>query len=178
MKIIGFVYHNGQCEMVLKGDSCMLNGRKPFFVPDDVQEAGMTPCIILRVSRLGKEIALRFAGRYYDAIARGADFAALDQWREAEAHGHSWTPAIAFDYSLALGVWNEQPDSFGDILTAEGLQWVLSPEQAIEKASKVMTIRQGDLIYIQAMQAPEKVQREQVIQVAIRGEEKLYCKIK
>jgi hypothetical protein len=41
-----------------------------------------------------------------------------------------------------------------------------------------MTIRQGDLIYIQAMQAPRLVQREEILRVAVNGEEKLYCKIK
>ena len=74
MKIIGFIYRDGKAEMVLKGDSCLLNGRKPFFVPDWTSEVGVTDCIILRVCRLGKEIAPKFADRYYDAIAPGADF--------------------------------------------------------------------------------------------------------
>ena len=56
--------------------------------------------------------------------------------------------------------------------------WILSPNQAIEEASKVMTIRQGDLIYIQADRAPRKVQKEEIIRVEVDGEEKLYCKIK
>ena len=41
-----------------------------------------------------------------------------------------------------------------------------------------MTIRQGDLIYIQRAQAPRPVQKEEVIRMEIDGEEKLYCKIK
>ena len=172
MKIIGFVYDGQRTEMVLKGDSCLLNGRKPFFVPDWSNEIAVTPCIILRVSRLGKEIAAPFAGRYYDAIAYGADFVALDILRAAKAEGRPWTQALAFDYSLALGEW--MPDNGkGEI---ENL--VLSPEEAIAAASKVMTIRQGDLIYIQLKQAPRVVQREEVIRQEIDGEEKLYCKIK
>ena len=91
--------------MVLKGDSCLLNGRKPMFIPDWTNELGVTNCIILRVSRLGKEIAPRFANRYYDAVAPGADFTALDKLREAQAAGKPWTEAIAFDYSLAIGEW-------------------------------------------------------------------------
>ena len=179
MKIIGFIYHNGEgqkakgeWEMVLKGDSCLLNGRKPFFTPEGASEIGMTPCMILRVSRLGKEIALKFADRYYDAVAPGADFIDLSQARAAQAAGRPWTQALAFDYSLAIGEW-----------TMDNRQWtmdnlVLTPEQAISEASKLMTIRQGDLIYIQAKQAPRPVQREEIIRVEIDGEEKLYCKIK
>lgn len=179
MKIIGFVHSNGEgrkangeWEMVLKGDSCLLNGRKPFFVPDWSQEIGVTPCMILRVSRLGKEIALRFADRYYDAIAPGEDFVAMDALREAKAAGKPWTKALAFDYSLAIGEWVT-----GDGLRVTG-DYVLSPEEAIVEASKVMTIRQGDLIYIQADCEPRRVQKEEVLRVEVDGEEKLYCKIK
>lgn len=175
MKIIGFVYHDGEPEMVLKGDSCLLNGRKPFFTPEGTEEIGVTPCLILRVSRLGKEIAPKFAERYYDAVAPGADFIALDKAREAQAAGKPWTQALAFDYSLAIGEWCEPEDK----LTNEGVkELIISPEEAISAASKVMTIRQGDLIYIQAKQAPRPVQREEIIRIEIDGEEKLYCKIK
>ncbi len=174
MKIIGFIYRNGGAEMVLKGDSCLLNGRKPFFVPECSQEIGVTPCMILRVSRLGKEIAPKFASRYYDAVAPGEDFIAMDKARELAAAGKPWTPAIAFDYSLAIGEWMDK----GDRLKVIGDRLLMSPEEAIEQASKVMTIRQGDLIYIQAKQAPRLVQKEEIITVEVDGEEKLYCKIK
>jgi 2-keto-4-pentenoate hydratase/2-oxohepta-3-ene-1,7-dioic acid hydratase in catechol pathway len=174
MKIIGFVYNDGQTEMVLKGDSCLLNGRKPFFIPDWSNEIGVTPCIILRVSRLGKEIARKFADRYYDAIAPGEDFIALDKVREAKAAGKPWTQALAFDYSLAIGEWSDKVESRESRVES----YILSPEEAIEEASKVMTIRQGDLIYIQAACAPRKVQKEEVLRVEVEGAEKLYCKIK
>ena len=174
MKIIGFIYRNSGAEMVLKGDSCLLNGRKPFFVPEWSQEIGVTPCMILRVSRLGKEIAPKFASRYYDAVAPGEDFIAMDKARESAAAGKPWTPAIAFDYSLAIGEWMDK----GDRLKVIDDRLLMSPEEAIEQASKVMTIRQGDLIYIQAKQAPRLVQKEEIITVEVDGEEKLYCKIK
>ena len=175
MKIIGFIYHDGNSEVVLKGDSCLLNGRKPLFMPDWTQELGVTECVILRVSRLGKEIAPKFAGRYYDAVAPGADFIAMDIVREAEKNGTPWTKAIAFDYSLAIGEWMEVPS---DQVPSTKEPLVISPEEAIAQASKLMTIRQGDLIYIQAKQAPRAVHKEEVIRKEINGEEKLYCKIK
>ena len=173
MKIIGFIYGGGKAEMVLKGDSCLLNGRKPFFMPDWTEEIGVTECLILRVSRLGKEIGLPFAHRYFDAVAPGADFIATDIAREAQQNGRPWTKALDFDYSLAIGEFGE-PSAFSHQLS----DWVLSPEEAIVEASKVMTIRQGDLIYIQKAQAPQPVQKEEIIRVELNGEEKLYCKIK
>ena len=175
MKIIGFVYHNGSTEMVLKGDSCLLNGRKPFFMPDWTNEVGVTDCIILRVSRLGKEISPKFAHRYYDAITPGADFIALDVAREAQQAGKPWTKALAFDYSLAIGEWMNGEWMNGEWMNGE---WCMSPEEAIAQASKVMTIRQGDLIYIQKRQSPKLVQKEDTISADLNGEEKLYCKVK
>ncbi len=187
MKIIGFIYRDGSPEMVLKGDSCLLNGRKPMFIPDWTNELGVTDCMILRVSRLGKEIAPKFASRYYDAVAPGADFIALDIAREAQANGRPWTKAIDFDYSLAVGEWMEIGDwkleigdwklEIGDWKLEIG-DWLMTPDEAVAEASKVMTIRQGDLIYIQAKQAPKVVHKEEVICKQIGGEEKLYCKIK
>ena len=187
MKIIGFVNNRkskdenlaeSEWEMVLKGDSSLLNGRKPFFMPEGATEIGATECIILRVSRLGKEIAPRFAERYYDAVAPGVDFIDLAALRRAQAEGRPWTRAIAFDYSLAIGKWGDAPlnPPIKGGRTAEDL--VLSPEEAIAETSKTMTIRQGDLIYIQKKQAPRLVQKEEVIRIETDGEEKLYCKIK
>ena len=51
-------------------------------------------------------------------------------------------------------------------------------EEAIAEVSKWMTIRQGDLIYIQQAQPPRAVQMDEVITATINGEQKLYCKIK
>ena len=185
MKIIGFVYSQksqdesrkteSEWEMVLKGDSCLLNGRKPFFLPEGTHEIGATECVILRVSRLGKGIAPKFAARYYDAVAPGVDFIAMDLLHKAQAAGKPWTQAIAFDYSLAIGEWN---DVRSDDVQSTKDSLVLSPEEAIAEASKTMTIRQGDLIYIQKKQAPRLVQKEEIIRMEIDGEEKLYCKIK
>lgn len=162
--------------MVLKGDSCLLNGRKPFFTPEGASEIGVTPCMILRVSRLGKEIAPKFANRYYDAVAPGADFIDLSKARAAQATGRPWTRALAFDYSLAIGEWTNNDEMSATSLLNDEL--IISPEEAVAQASKVMTIRQGDLIYIQSKQAPRTVQKEEIIRVEIDGEEKLYCKIK
>ena len=175
MKIIGFIYRGEESEMVLKGDSCLLNGRKPLFMPEWTKELGMTECMILRVSRLGKEIAPKFADRYYDAVAPGADFIAMDLAREAEKAGRPWTEALAFDYSLAIGEWL---DGLKELKNEGVKEWLMTPQEAIARASKVMTIRQGDLIYIQAKQAPRPVAKEEIIRVEIDGEEKLYCKIK
>ena len=51
-------------------------------------------------------------------------------------------------------------------------------EEAIEQASKVMTIRQGDLIFIERQIPSQPLVREEVFQEIVDAEEVLYCKIK
>jgi 2-keto-4-pentenoate hydratase/2-oxohepta-3-ene-1,7-dioic acid hydratase in catechol pathway len=172
MKIIGFTYVDGHPEMVLKGDSCLLVNRKPFFKPDWTNDVRMNRCVVLRVSRLGKGIAAKFAERYYDAIAPGADFVAWDILEQAQRNGESWTKATCFDYSLAVGGWEESAE-MAVSPNAESRELVVPIAEAVEQASKVMTIRQGDLIYIHYREAARRVERDEVIE-----EENLYCKIK
>ena len=153
--------------MVLKGDSSLLNGRKPMFTPDTTNDLRALPALILRISRLGKHIEPRFAGRYYDAIAPGVDFVQYDRLQEAQRDGKSWTEATCFDFSMAIGAWCDP---------AEKPAWTIA--EAVSMASKVMTIRQGDLVYISAQSTPAPLRREQVICATVGEQEKLYCKIK
>ena len=55
----------------------------------------------------------------------------------------------------------------------EAANLIISPEEAVARASEVMTIRQGDLIYIHQINGSRIVQEEDVIEA-----EGLYCKVK
>ncbi len=198
MKIIGFTYHDGQTELVLKGDSSLLNNHKPMFIPDWTKHLCVTPGIVLRVSRLGKNIAPRFADRYYDAVAPCLDFVAQDVLDAARRSGGSQTPAIAFDFSLAVGDWSEVTDAHDSRDAHYAWQRValgqnpealpnqllcISPAEAISEASRIMTVRQGDLIYIrQACSAysvcPEDILSARLTTAQAPAADCLYCKIK
>ena len=165
MKIICFSNIDGEVKMVLKGDSSLLVNRKPFFIPEWSNDIRMTPCMVFRVSRLGKNIGAKCAERYYDACAPGANIIAADFVAKGD-----WTYGFAFDYSLVLG-------EMGHIaLSDEGL--VIGISEAVEKASSIMTIRQGDLIVIDKAIASRKLEAEELLCVEHDGKEILYCKIK
>lgn len=165
MKIICFSKIGDTIQMVLKGDSSLLVNRKPFFIPDWSTDVRMTPCVVLRVSRLGKNIGSRFANRYYDSMALGVNIIAADYVAQGD-----WVRGFAFDYSLPVGEFApiERP--------IEGL--VLDIDTAVEIASKVMTIRQGDLIVVDRDIAARALLPEEVIREEKDGKEVLYCKIK
>lgn len=177
----------------MKSDSSMLVNRKPLFVPERIHALACLPCWVLRVSRLGKCIAPRFASRYYDAVAPGADFFGADVLAEAKREGKPWTEAIAFEGSLAIGEWDEvesrkskvesswrlerEGESVGQMTwDAEGLQQLF--DNALSRASELMTIRQGDLIYVARKQEPWLLQAEDILRCSQGEKETLYCKIK
>ncbi|MBO6074290.1 MAG: hypothetical protein J6P74_04030 [Paludibacteraceae bacterium] len=193
MKIVGITYYDGTENVVLKSDSSMLVNRKPLFVPERIHALACLPCWVLRVSRLGKCIAPRFASRYYDAVAPGADFFGADVLAEAKREGKPWTEAIAFEGSLAIGEWDEvesrkskvesswrlerEGESVGQMTwDAEGLQQLF--DNALSRASELMTIRQGDLIYVARKQEPWLLQAEDILRCSQGEKETLYCKIK
>lgn len=152
--------------MVLKGDSSLLVNRKPFFIPDWSSNVQMTPCIVLRVSRMGKYIGSRFAHRYYDAVAMGLNIFAADYLKQ-----NDWTRAFAFDGSLPIGKWIQPVEN-------PYLDLVMDIDEAIAHASEVMTIRQGDIIVIDRDIATRPLEKEEVIYLEQNHEEILYCKIK
>lgn len=151
---------------MMKCDSSLLNNRKPFFQPDWSEDMRVARCVAIRISRLGKHIAPRFASRYYDALAMGLDFRAED-WMERNT-----ARAIAFDYALGVGNWIE-PDLFPVLW----LPKEITIEQAIAEASNVVTLRTGDIVYIDITEA-ERIHRDQTIQICEGEQEYIYCKIK
>ena len=166
MKIISFNDIDGKVKMILKGDSSLLVNRKPFFIPDWSTDIRMTPCVVLRISRLGKNIGAKFAPRYYDAVALGLNIYAADM----QAAG-DWTRGWAFDYSLPLGKWIPIEDNPWQDL-------IINMNEAVAEASQVMTLRQGDMIVINRQVASRALEPEEVIQIENNNEEILYCKIK
>ncbi len=165
MKIVGFSNIDNMVQMVLKCDSSILVNRKPFFIPDWSKDVRMTPCAVLRVSRMGKNIGEKFASRYYDAVAPGLNICAADILAQGDG-----VKAWAFDYSLPLG-------KFMDLS-----QWqkdtIISFDEAIHRVSEIMTIRQGDLIFVDCNVASRPLVKEEVIVVNQEEQELLYCKIK
>lgn len=75
MKVIGFTGNYGKEDTIpqsyLMADSSILYTGRPFFVPDFAQQFVATPTIVVRMGRLGKCVAPKFAHRYWDAFTAG-----------------------------------------------------------------------------------------------------------
>ncbi len=184
-------------EFLLKGDSALLVNKKPFFVPEKTICLAAHPCVVMRISKLGKNISPRFAYRYIDAIAAGLHLADEGMLALARKEGHSWTAAIAADGSLPVGAFLPLSEdgyecNFRFFLEGEEKHIRLAElpiAEAVAAVSRVMTIRQGDMLFLTTRQAPFYPKMEQFITATIESgattqeyaeaaRENLYCKIK
>ncbi len=171
MKIVGYTYYHGAYCLAMKSDSSLLNQRKPFFLPDTGHTVSATRCLVLRISRMGRSIEPRFAYRYYDQAAWGIDF--RDETCMAQG---DHARALAFESSLAVGTWTDHAQPVEQVRQTN--PEMLTAEQAISDISTLMTIRTGDLVYIDLPDTIEPISREQVLSIVQDGNELLYCKVK
>lgn len=146
--------------LFMKPESAVLKDGKPFFIPDFSQRVEYEAEIVIRISRLGKNIARRFADRYYDALTIGIDFTARDLQSQARAAGNPWEIAKAFDHSAALGTFIPIEEA-GDIrhlpfrldLNSHTVQqgntenMIFPVDEIIAYASRFFTLKMGDCIF-------------------------------
>ena len=143
-----------------KADSSLLKPGKPFFVPDFMGRIDYEAELVVRISRLGKTIAERFAHRYYDAVTLGVDFTARDLQRKLRSEGLPWELCKGFDGSAAIGEWvdkakflNVQRIGFRLSVNGETRQigqtadMLYTIDQLIAYVSRFFTLKTGDLLY-------------------------------
>lgn len=144
----------------MKSDSSLLKDGKPFFIPDFSLEVHYETEIVVRIDRLGKNIAERFASRYYNEVTVGIDFTARDLQNRLRSQGLPWEISKAFDNSAAIGTFIPL-DRVGDInripfhLTINGTKvqegntqdMLFSVDRIVSYVSRFFTLKIGDLIY-------------------------------
>lgn len=89
----------------MKPKSALLQPHTPFYYPEFTNELHYECELVLRISKNGKYIQEKFAGKYYDAITTGIDFTARDIQNDLKAKGLPWEKAKAWDNSAVVGKW-------------------------------------------------------------------------
>lgn len=144
----------------MKPDSALLKDGKPFFIPDFSEQVDYETELVVRINRLGKNIAERFAHRYYDAVTVGIDFTARDLQRKYRAEGKPWELCKGFDNSAAIGDWipverfkdiqqlNFHLDIDGKtVQRGYGGDMLFKIDQIIAYVSRFCTLKIGDLLF-------------------------------
>ncbi|NDV78162.1 fumarylacetoacetate hydrolase family protein [Dysgonomonas sp. 511] len=178
MKIIcvGLNYHSHNKEMnrapssgedspvlFMKPDTALLNaGEKgEFYIPDFSSDIHYEAELVVRIDKMGKNIAQRFAHRYYSEITIGIDFTARDLQAGLKAKSLPWEISKAFDNSAAIGKLIPK-DKFGKditdldfsldidgktVQTGNTNQMIHPVDKIIAYASQFFTLKTGDLIF-------------------------------
>lgn len=144
----------------MKADSSLLKDGKPFFIPDFSSDVQYETEVVVRIDKLGKNIAERFAHRYYHEVTVGIDFTARDVQSRLRAQGLPWEISKAFDNSAALGTFVPLEEigeidhiSFHLDINGKTVQTghtgdMLFPvDRIIAYVSRFFTLKIGDLIY-------------------------------
>lgn len=157
----GHTLVNKEPVIFMKPDSALLKDGKPFFLPDFSNEVHYETELVVRICRLGKHIAPRFAHRYYDAVTVGIDFTARDLQRRFCSEGKPWELCKAFDNSAAIGTFIPLQQAGGDIdnvafrLTIDDREvqhgctadMLFKVDEIIAYVSRFMTLKIGDLLF-------------------------------
>ena len=146
--------------LFMKPDSALLKDSKPFFIPDFSKQIHYETELVVRICRLGKNIAPRFAHRYYDAVTVGIDFTARDLQNKLRSEGKPWEISKGFDNSAVIGDF-VPVSRFKDVqnlnfnLTIDGNKvqegntgdMLFKIDDLIAYISQFYTLKIGDLLY-------------------------------
>jgi 2-keto-4-pentenoate hydratase/2-oxohepta-3-ene-1,7-dioic acid hydratase in catechol pathway len=146
--------------LFMKPDSALLKNNKPFYLPNFSSEVHYELELIVKIERLGKNIAEKFAHRYYSSIGLGVDFTARDLQRKLRPLGNPWEICKAFDGSAVVSRFVplaefENISNLNFFLEIDGnkvqkgntADMIFSVDQIIAYASKFFTLKIGDIIF-------------------------------
>ena len=175
-----------------KPDSALLLGNKPFFMPNFSNEIHYETELVVRINRLGKNIAPRFASRYYSEVALGIDFTARDLQRSLKVAGQPWEISKAFDNSAAVSEFiplsslsvSIQELSFylqlNDKIVQQGntKDMIFSVDAIIAYVSQFFTLKIGDLIFTGTPAGVGQIAKNDHLQGYLQGNQLLNFYIK
>ena len=156
----GTLYNREAPVIFTKADSALVTHGKPFFVPSFTEQCEYETEVVVRICRLGRSIAQRWAHRYYDQVTVGIDFTARDLQRKLRSEGLPWELCKGFDGSAVIGEMVPK-DTLPDVQNlhfrleknGETVQaghtadMLFKVDEIVSYISQFFTLKMGDLIY-------------------------------
>jgi len=141
-------------------DSALLKNNNDFYYPDFSKDIHHELELVIKINRVGKNIPIEFAHRYYEEVALGIDFTARDIQAECKKKGLPWEKAKAFDGAApiskfipknrfkSVGNLNFNLDINGErVQTGNSSNMIFSVDYLISYLSQFFTLKIGDMIY-------------------------------
>lgn len=85
-----------------KPETALLKDNADFYLPKFSSDVHHELELIVKISKIGKNIEEKFAHKYYDEIGLGIDFTARDVQSKLKANGLPWDLAKGFDGSAPV----------------------------------------------------------------------------
>ena len=177
--------------LFMKPDTALLKDGKPFFLPDFSEEVHYETELVVKINRLGKNIAERFAHRYYNEVTVGIDFTARDLQRKQKEHGLPWEIAKGFDNSAAIGTFvpksefNEIQDirfrldiNGKPVQQGHTAEMIWTVDKIISYISRFFTLKIGDILFTGTPAGVGPVKIDDHLQGYMEGRELLDFKVK
>ncbi|MFN3839941.1 MAG: fumarylacetoacetate hydrolase family protein [Cyclobacteriaceae bacterium] len=175
-----------------KPDTALLKNNEPFYYPGFSTDIHHEVELVLRISKEGKNIQEKFAGKYFDSIGIGIDFTARDLQTKAKEKGLPWDIAKGFNGSAPISDKFIPVSSFKNLsninfrLTVDGQLkqqgntglMIFSFDYIIAYLSKFFTLRTGDLIFTGTPKGVGPVKPGNVLAAFIEDEKLLEFEVK
>jgi 2-keto-4-pentenoate hydratase/2-oxohepta-3-ene-1,7-dioic acid hydratase in catechol pathway len=144
----------------LKPDTALLPKDTDFILPEFSNDVHYETEIVVKISKVGKYIDVKFAHKYYDQISLGIDFTARDLQNKLKEKGLPWEKAKAFDGSAVVGNFLDKNNfqsieniNFGLFKNGEQVQsgntslMLYKIDEIIAYVSQFFTLKTGDLLF-------------------------------
>jgi acylpyruvate hydrolase len=175
----------------MKPDTALLPKKNPFFYPSFTNDLHYECEIVVRINKLGKNIAEKFAHEYYDEIGLGIDFTARDLQQKCKENGHPWEIAKAFEHSAPmsdqfLNKNNLSMENLNFFLYKNGelvqhgntKDMIFNIDKLIAYISQFMTLKIGDLLFTGTPEGVGPVQIGDILKGKIEDTDMFTLKIK
>ncbi|MFN5149470.1 MAG: fumarylacetoacetate hydrolase family protein [Flavobacteriia bacterium] len=144
----------------MKPDTSLLKDGADFYIPDFTNDLHYECELVVKIDKAGKNIAEKFAPKYYSKVTLGIDFTARDLQQQCKENGLPWEIAKSFEHSAPIS--NEWIDvkeldlnnthfalnqNGKTVQKGHTADMIFSIDKIIAYVSRFMTLKTGDLIF-------------------------------
>ncbi|UXP31344.1 fumarylacetoacetate hydrolase family protein [Reichenbachiella agarivorans] len=142
-----------------KPDTALLRNNDAFYYPDFTKDIHHEVEVVIRISRVGKNIEPKFAHKYYDQFGIGIDFTARDLQTKLKNKGLPWDIAKGFNGSAPISEFRSTEgydlSNLNFSLNIDGKEvqngntrlMMFDIDFIVSYVSKFFTLKKGDLIF-------------------------------
>ena len=142
-----------------KPETALLKDNEPFYYPDFSTDIHHEIEVVIKISKMGKNIDEKFAHKYYDEIGLGVDFTARDIQSKLKSKGLPWDLAKGFNGSAPISKFTSKSSfdltNLDFSLSVNGAlkqigntsHMIYSFDYLIAFVSRYFTLKTGDLIF-------------------------------